>query len=144
MHDDVVDGDRRGLRVLLSEGTQAVHVRDHVEAISEGLAREPWRTHPEPGHPEAAGSTSCQIETWIVGALEPERLQAAFLGLVLDGHDPAAMQVELEKPSDSIRILMLRTVKGRFLPGLENTMESHYLPPNDAQYQGALRALEAK
>lgn len=65
-------GSWRGLRVLLSEGTQAVHVRDHVEAIAEGLAREPWRPHPEPRHPEPAGATSCQIETWIVDALEPE------------------------------------------------------------------------
>lgn len=82
-----------------------------------------------------------------VAAMDPlwERLRGFPVDIrILDGHDPAAMQAELEKPSDSIRILMLRTVKGRFLPGLENTMESHYLPPNDAQYQGALRALEAK
>lgn len=53
----------------------------------------------------------------------------------LDGDDPAAIGAALDEPSDTVRVLVLDTTKGRGLEELEDTLASHYavLPPDRAQ-----------
>jgi transketolase len=68
---------------------------------------------------------------------------ATFGALVatVDGHQPQAILEALAAPGkeDSPRVLVLRTRKGRGLH-CEDTLESHYLPLSDAQYEAAVRA----
>lgn len=60
----------------------------------------------------------------------------------LDGHDLGAMQRALDAPADRPKVLLLRTVKGRGVSFMENKMEWHYLPLNEAQYLAAQKELE--
>lgn len=61
---------------------------------------------------------------------------------VVDGHDLEAIRDALKRPHDggNIRVIFLETTKGRGVPGLENTLDSHYLPLTEAQFQSALLA----
>jgi transketolase len=61
--------------------------------------------------------------------------------VVVDGHDPAAIERELARGQDKLRAIFLRTIKGRGVPGMEGEMDSHYLPLSDAQHQAALANL---
>jgi transketolase len=62
---------------------------------------------------------------------------------VIDGHDPVVIREALAKPQDKLKILILKTVKGKGVVFLENRMDSHYLPLSEDQYQRALAGLEA-
>lgn len=62
---------------------------------------------------------------------------------VVDGHDLEAMRQALDKPQDRVRVLFLKTLKGQGVPGLENTLASHYLPLTAAQFEAAMKALGA-
>lgn len=60
---------------------------------------------------------------------------------VVDGHDVVAIRQALNLPHDRLKVLFLKTTKGHGIPGLENTLASHYLPLTDEQYRDALLAL---
>jgi transketolase len=61
---------------------------------------------------------------------------------VIDGHDLDAIRTALA-PSDRLRIVALRTVKGKGVSFLEGRMDSHYLPLSAIQYERALQELSA-
>jgi transketolase len=56
---------------------------------------------------------------------------------VVDGHDHDAIRAALGASGDRVRLIFLRTTKGRGIAALENRMESHYLPLTEAQYAAA-------
>ncbi len=62
----------------------------------------------------------------------------------IDGHDVGAIVAAFEavpfeagKPS----VVFAHTVLGKGIPGLENTLDAHYVPPTDEQYRQALAGL---
>ncbi len=77
-----------------------------------------------------------------IASMDPiaERLRGFGVSPVeVDGHDPAAMASALSAPSiGSPPLLVLRTVKGKGVPGFEGLMESHYLPLSEDAYRQAL------
>ena len=60
---------------------------------------------------------------------------------VVDGHDLDAMRQVLAGPGKGLRIVVLRTVKGKGVPFMENRMEWHYLPIDAAKHEAAQAAL---
>jgi transketolase len=42
-----------------------------------------------------------------------------------------------------VRLIFLRTIKGKGIPGMEGLMQSHYLPLTEEQHQAALASLKA-
>jgi transketolase len=60
---------------------------------------------------------------------------------VVDGHDLDAIRKALDSPQRRIKIILLKTIKGHGIPGFENTLASHYLPPSAEQYHDAMKAL---
>lgn len=57
---------------------------------------------------------------------------------VVDGRDPDAISTALDAaPCGKPRFIFLRTVKGDGVPGMEDTLESHYLPLTREQYECA-------
>jgi transketolase len=73
-----------------------------------------------------------------------DRLQGFELDLqVVDGHDPIAIRAALSSEKSRLRIIVLRTVKGRGVGFMENRMDSHYLPLTKPQFQLAMKELEA-
>jgi len=74
-----------------------------------------------------------------------DRLRGFEIDLqVIDGHDPDAIREALARPADRIRLIVMRTIKGRGVAFLENRMESHYLPLNEEQYRLAVREIESR
>jgi transketolase len=81
-----------------------------------------------------------------VASMSPlwDRLQGFQLDLqVVDGHDPIAIRAALSSEKSRLRIIVLRTVKGRGVSFMENRMDSHYLPLTKPQFQLAMKELEA-
>lgn len=62
---------------------------------------------------------------------------------VIDGHDPAAIRNALADKQHRIRIIVLRTVKGKGVSFMENRMDWHYLPLTEPQFRQAIEELEA-
>jgi len=59
--------------------------------------------------------------------------------VVVNGRDLEAISTALAvAPSCRPRIIFLRTVKGDGVPGMEDTLESHYLPLTNEQYEQAI------
>ena len=54
-----------------------------------------------------------------------------------DGHDPTAVQSELERTGTGPRAILLHTVKGKGVSFMENELAWHYLPLDDAQFAQA-------
>lgn len=52
----------------------------------------------------------------------------------VDGHDYQALAAELEKPADCFEIVILRTIKGKGVFYMENTVAWHYLPMTEELY----------
>jgi len=48
--------------------------------------------------------------------------------LSIDGHDVDATQIALESPTDTVKVIVLDTIKGRGVSFMENRMEWHYNP----------------
>lgn len=78
-------------------------------------------------------------------ALEPldAKLRAfGFHVLVADGHDFASLQSAREAwaqvPHQPV-VIIANTVKGHGVAGMQDTVDSHYLPMDDAQYAQALQ-----
>lgn len=61
---------------------------------------------------------------------------------VVDGHDLQAMRDTLSAPGDGLRVVVLRTVKGRGVDFMENRMDWHYLPLNAEKHAAAQAGLE--
>jgi transketolase len=58
-----------------------------------------------------------------------------------DGHDLGSLRAALTPQGNRPAVVIMRTIKGRGVPGLEGRMESHYLPLNETTYQAALAQL---
>jgi len=58
-----------------------------------------------------------------------------------DGHDLSAIQKALTHPNipGILSVVILKTVKGKGIPELEDTLASHYLPMTKEQYEQARR-----
>jgi transketolase len=86
------------------------------------------------------GSTA---ETASMDPLQKRLSGLAFDTRVCDGHDLADMRRALTQGGDRPVLVILNTVKGHGIPGVEGTMASHYLPPTEAQHEAALAAFGA-
>ncbi|MBF0127202.1 MAG: transketolase [Magnetococcales bacterium] len=79
-----------------------------------------------------------------------EQLAPRFAGFGLpvaeaDGHDPESIHHALDQLRTLRRgpaVLLLRTIKGKGVASMENRMESHYLPLDQAAYELAIASLE--
>jgi transketolase len=58
-----------------------------------------------------------------------------------NGHDLRSLRTALTPQGNRPAVVIMRTIKGRGVPGLEGRMESHYLPLNEATYQAALEQI---
>jgi len=55
-----------------------------------------------------------------------------------DGHDLGSLRGALAPRSNRPVVVIMRTIKGHGVPGLEGRMDSHYLPLTETTYQAAL------
>ena len=62
---------------------------------------------------------------------------------VIDGHDAQAIRTALAVEGMRLKIIVLKTIKGRGVHFMENRMEWHYLPLSAAQYQQAIQDIES-
>jgi transketolase len=60
-----------------------------------------------------------------------------------DGHDLGSLRSTLGQPADRPTLVIMHTIKGRGVPGMEGRMDSHYLPLSESAYYGALARLGA-
>jgi transketolase len=58
-----------------------------------------------------------------------------------DGHDLGSLRAALTPRGNRPAVVIMRTVKGRGVPGMEGRMESHYLPLTETTYQAALEQI---
>jgi transketolase len=73
-----------------------------------------------------------------LGRLADKFASFGFDTCEIDGHDTRAIEQALEQASSGPpRAVLARTVKGNGVSFMENRMEWHYLPLNDAQYRQA-------
>jgi transketolase len=73
-----------------------------------------------------------------------DKLQGFDVDLhVIDGHDAEAIRSALASAQTRLKLVILRTVKGRGVSFMENRMDSHYLPLTVSQYQTAIQELDA-
>lgn len=63
---------------------------------------------------------------------------------VVDGHDPIQIESGAATGAAGLRILVADTVKGHGISFMENRLESHYLPLNEAQYRQAIEEVGAR
>jgi transketolase len=80
-----------------------------------------------------------------VADLDPlaDRFRAFDVGVAeVDGHDPRALRPALLAPGLAPRVVVARTRKGCGVSFMEDRMEWHYLPLNEAQYRQAVAELE--
>jgi len=62
---------------------------------------------------------------------------------VIDGHNPDDIRVALADKTQLVKIIILRTVKGRGVSFMENRMDSHYLPLTEEQFFRAVKELDS-
>jgi len=55
-----------------------------------------------------------------------------------DGHDLESLRAALTPRGNRPTVVIMRTIKGRGVPGLEGRMESHYLPLTETTYRAAV------
>jgi transketolase len=73
-----------------------------------------------------------------------DRLQGFEVDLqVIDGHDPAAIRAALAAEQQRLRIIILRTIKGRGVSFMENRMDSHYLPLSEQRFLKAIEEIDS-
>jgi transketolase len=58
-----------------------------------------------------------------------------------DGHDLDSLRSALSEPTARPTVVIMRTIKGRGVPGMEGRVDSHYLPLTETAYHGALARL---
>jgi transketolase len=76
-----------------------------------------------------------------VASMDPLNERLAGFGIetrICDGHDPMSMRNALSQDANGPLLVILKTIKGRGLPGVADRMESHYLPLSEEQYAGAI------
>jgi transketolase len=81
-----------------------------------------------------------------VASMSPlwDKLQGFDIDMqVIDGHDPIAIRNALAAEQSRLRIIILRTVKGRGVSFMENRMDSHYLPLTEEKFHQAIAELSA-
>jgi transketolase len=81
-----------------------------------------------------------------VASMDPlgERLRGFDIELrECDGHDLGSLRSALDQPADRPTLVIMRTIKGRGVPGMEGQLDSHYLPLSESAYYGALARLGA-
>lgn len=81
-----------------------------------------------------------------VASMSPlwERLRGFDLDTqVIDGHDLEAIRTALSAKQHHLKIIILRTVKGRGVSFMENRMDSHYLPLTQEKFNQAIAELNA-
>ena len=81
-----------------------------------------------------------------VASMSPlwDRLKGFDIDLqVIDGHDPDAIRTALSGERPRLRIIMLRTVKGRGVSFMENRMDSHYLPLTEDKFLKAIEEVDS-
>lgn len=61
---------------------------------------------------------------------------------VIEGHDIEVIRKTLLQPQDKLHLIILKTVKGHGVSFMDDKMEWHYLPMNEAQYQIAFAEQE--
>ena len=82
-----------------------------------------------------------------VASMSPlwERLKGFDVDLhVIDGHDPEAIRLALAGERRRLRVIVMRTVKGRGVSFMEDRMEWHYLPLTEDQFRIAVREIETR
>ena len=73
-----------------------------------------------------------------------DKLQGFNVDLqIIDGHDTQAIHTALAVAAKRLKIIVLKTVKGRGVRFMENRMEWHYLPLSEAQYLQAVQEIES-
>lgn len=73
-----------------------------------------------------------------------EKLKGFSVDLqIIDGHDYEDIRSALSYKQDKIKIIILKTVKGKGVSFMENRMDSHYLPLTKEQFQLAIEELES-
>lgn len=80
-----------------------------------------------------------------VASMSPlwDRLQGFEIDLkIIDGHDPEAVRAAISSPQKRLKVIILRTVKGRGVSFMENRMDSHYLPLTEERYLKAIKDVE--
>ena len=71
-----------------------------------------------------------------------ERLKGFDIDLhVVPGHDLAAMRNVFDAKTDRVKVIVLETVKGKGVSFMENRMDWHYLPLDEANYRLAIEEL---
>jgi transketolase len=76
-----------------------------------------------------------------VASMDPLYLKLSGFDLDVrrcDGHNLQALRDTLAPLSNRPVAVIMATCKGRGVPDFEGRMESHYLPPNEMQYQAAM------
>jgi transketolase len=63
---------------------------------------------------------------------------------VIDGHDPEAIRQVLALPATRLRVVVMRTIKGRGVSFMEGRVDSHYLPLDEKRYRQALAELDSR
>jgi len=62
---------------------------------------------------------------------------------VIDGHDHEAIRSALETEQSRLKIIVLRTVKGKGVSFMENRMDSHYLPLTEDKFYKAIKEIDS-
>ena len=78
-----------------------------------------------------------------LGSLEEKLRAFGIPAQTIDGHDLGAVAAALSSPAGGPRAVIARTKKGHGVSFMENKMEWHYLPMNEAQYRQALEEIGA-
>ena len=63
---------------------------------------------------------------------------------VVDGHNLKQLRDTLDRPNNTVRVIVMNTIKGRGVSFMENRMEWHYLPLNAAQYEMAVSEINSE
>jgi transketolase len=63
---------------------------------------------------------------------------------VVDGHDTSAIRTALWAPTERLKVIVLRTVKGHGVSFMENEMKWHYLPLTAELYQRAIDEISSR
>jgi transketolase len=82
-----------------------------------------------------------------VASMSPlwQRLQGFDVDVdVVDGHDMSAIRAALSSPSERLKVIVLRTVKGHGVSFMENEMKWHYLPLTEELYQQAIDEINSQ
>lgn len=79
-----------------------------------------------------------------VASMDPLGLRLAGFDVDVrdcDGHDLGSLRAALTPQGNRPAVVIMRTIKGRGVPGMEGRMELHYLPLNEVAFQAALERI---